>query len=88
MRFIPDGTSEQIQWFNDLQRSHDIAGNCQFVFARPCDEIDMTGLAAARFRSPTLVLALPRRCGGPVSSEGRRLAAGIPERALCPARKR
>jgi pimeloyl-ACP methyl ester carboxylesterase len=73
--FIPGGTAEQMQWFNDLQRMTTSPENAvrlrQFV-----DEIDIVDLLP-RITVPTLVLHCRNDAVHPFE-EGRRLAAGIP----------
>jgi pimeloyl-ACP methyl ester carboxylesterase len=73
--FIPGGTAEQMQWFNDLQRMTTSPENAvrlrQFV-----DEIDIVDLLP-RVNVPTLVLHCRNDAVHPFE-EGRRIAAGIP----------
>ena len=73
--FIPGGTTEQMQWFNDLQRMTTSPENAvrlrQFV-----DEIDIVDLLP-RIKVPTLVLHCRNDAVHPFE-EGRRIAAGIP----------
>jgi pimeloyl-ACP methyl ester carboxylesterase/DNA-binding CsgD family transcriptional regulator len=74
-RFIPDGTHEQVQWFNELCRktaSADIAA--QLMESRAV--IDVSHLLGA-VRTPTLVLHARDDKAIPFD-EGRLLAAGIP----------
>jgi pimeloyl-ACP methyl ester carboxylesterase/DNA-binding CsgD family transcriptional regulator len=74
-RFIPDGTDEQIGWFNELCRkttTPEVAGALLGVRA----EIDVLDLLP-RVRTPTLVLHARQDHVTPLE-EGRRLAAGIP----------
>ena len=73
--FIPGGTAEQMEWFNDLQRittSPDNAVRLRYAV----DVIDVTDLLP-RVQSPTLVLHCRNDAVQPFE-EGRRLAAGIP----------
>jgi pimeloyl-ACP methyl ester carboxylesterase/DNA-binding CsgD family transcriptional regulator len=74
-RFIPGGTPEQLQWFNDLCRKTTTGE----VFARLLDArgvVDITALLA-EVRTPTLVLHARDDEVIPVG-EGRLLASGIP----------
>jgi DNA-binding winged helix-turn-helix (wHTH) protein/pimeloyl-ACP methyl ester carboxylesterase len=73
--FIPGGTAEQMQWFNDLQRMTTSPENAVRV-RRAVDEIDVTDLLP-RVRVPTLVLHCRHDAMQPFE-EGRRLAASIP----------
>jgi pimeloyl-ACP methyl ester carboxylesterase len=73
--FIPGGTPEQMQWFNDLQRITASPENAVRL-RRAVDEIDVTELLP-RVRAPTLVLHCRNDAMQPFE-EGRRLAAGIP----------
>ncbi len=73
--FIPGGTAEQMQWFNDLQRMTTSPENAVRL-RRAVDEIDVTDLLP-RVRVPTLVLHCRNDAMQPFE-EGRRLAAGIP----------
>jgi pimeloyl-ACP methyl ester carboxylesterase len=73
--FVPGGTPQQMQWFNDLQRVSTSPENAvrlrQFV-----DEIDVTHLLS-RVQAPTLVLHCRDDAMQPFE-EGRLMAAGIP----------
>jgi pimeloyl-ACP methyl ester carboxylesterase/DNA-binding CsgD family transcriptional regulator len=74
-RFIPEGTDEQLRWFNDLCRkttSPDLAGT--LLHARA--ETDVTALLK-EVRTPTLVLHARNDAIAPLS-EGRLLASEIP----------
>lgn len=74
-RFIPDGTPEQLEWWNDLCRkttTPDIAAD--LLLAR--SDVDVTPLLG-RVRTPTLVLHGRDDQVCPIA-EGRFLAAGIP----------
>ena len=73
--FIPGGTMEQMQWYNDLQRTTTSPENAQRFF-RSTFDIDVTDLLP-RVRAPTLVLHCRSDARVPFE-EGRRLAAGIP----------
>lgn len=72
--FLPSGTPEQLQWFNDLQRISASPENAARIRAC-CDDIDVTGLLG-QVQVPTLVL----HCRGDAIApfeEGRRFAAMI-----------
>jgi pimeloyl-ACP methyl ester carboxylesterase len=74
-QFIPGGTAEQAQWFNDLQRLTTSPENA----ARMMETIantDVTHLLP-QLRVPTLVLHCRNDARVPFE-EGRRMAAGIP----------
>jgi pimeloyl-ACP methyl ester carboxylesterase/DNA-binding winged helix-turn-helix (wHTH) protein len=74
-QFIPGGTHEQAQWFNDLQRmttSPDNAARMMEAIANT----DVTGLLP-QLRVPTLVLHCRDDARVPFE-EGRRMAAGTP----------
>jgi RNA polymerase sigma factor (sigma-70 family) len=74
-RFIPEGTEEQLRWFNELCRkttSPDLAG----TLLRSRAETDVRQLLAD-LRTPTLVLHARNDAIAPVS-EGRLLASEIP----------
>jgi DNA-binding NarL/FixJ family response regulator len=79
--FIPEGTSQQISWFNDLQRlstSPELAVQIQQVsFATDVRE------AAARVQVPTLVLHTMKDAIVPFA-EGRLVAALIPGARFVP----
>jgi pimeloyl-ACP methyl ester carboxylesterase/DNA-binding winged helix-turn-helix (wHTH) protein len=73
--FIPGGTPEQMQWWNDLQRITTSPENA-IRLRETVDGIDISQLLPL-VRAPTLVL----HCRGDAVQpfdEGRRLAAGIP----------
>ncbi len=73
--FIPGGTPEQMQWYNDLQRittSPEIAVRLR----QAVDIIDVSDLLP-QVRVPTLVLHCRNDAMQPFE-EGRRIAAGIP----------
>ena len=74
-RFIPGGTAEQMQWFNDLQRLTTSPENA----VRIRQALDSTDISdrLSQVRIPTLVL----HCRGDAAvpfEEGRLFAAGIP----------
>jgi pimeloyl-ACP methyl ester carboxylesterase/DNA-binding CsgD family transcriptional regulator len=74
-RFIPEGTEEQLRWFNELclkTTSPALAG----TLLRPRAETDVTALLAD-VRTPTLVLHARGDAIAPLS-EGRLLASEIP----------
>lgn len=73
--FVPGGTPEQMQWFNDLQRISTSPENAVRL-RKFADEIDVTTLLA-QVRAPTLVLHCRDDAVQPFE-EGRRMAAGIP----------
>jgi pimeloyl-ACP methyl ester carboxylesterase len=73
--FIPDGTPEQIRWWNELQRRTTSPENAARM-RRAWDEIDVTEVLP-QVRCPTLVLHCQEDAVQPFE-EGRRLAAGIP----------
>jgi pimeloyl-ACP methyl ester carboxylesterase len=73
--FIPGGSAEQVQWFNDLQRITASPDNAARL-RQAVDVIDVTDLLQ-RVTSPTLVLHCRDDAVQPFE-EGRRLAAGIP----------
>jgi len=74
--FIPDGSDEQVRWFNDLQRET-TSPHIAVRLEREFGEIDVRGLLED-LRCPVLVLharddeVIPFRAG-------RKLAAGIPD---------
>lgn len=73
--FIPGGTAQQMQWFNDLQRLTTSAQNAVRI-RRANEEIDVTA-SLARVTSPTLVMHCRHDEVVPYQ-EGRRIAVGIP----------
>src|SRR5438477_7104454 len=80
-QFIPDGTPEQHQWFNELERistSPVIAGR----FMRVVHEIDVVSLLP-RVSCPTLVFHCVRDARVPFD-EGRRIATMIPGARVVP----
>jgi len=72
--FVPDGTAEQVHWFNDLQRMTTSPENAVRI-RRTLDELDVSGLLPG-VRVPTLVLHCRNDAVQPFE-EGRRMAAGI-----------
>ena len=73
--FFPEGTPEQMQWFNDLQRITTSPENAIRIM-QATGEVDISDLLP-QVRVPTLVLHC-RNDAAVVLDEGRRLAAGIP----------
>lgn len=73
--FIPGGTAEQMQSFNDLQRITTSPENAVRL-RRTVDEIDIVNLLPL-VKAPTLVLHCRNDAVQPFD-EGRKLAAGIP----------
>jgi len=74
-QFIPGGTAEQMQWFNDLQRMTTSPENAVLI-RTAMDNIDVTELLP-RVAVPTLVMHCRGDAAAPFE-EGRRMAAGIP----------
>src|SRR5207247_6344680 len=72
--FIPGGSPEQVQWFNDLQRMTTSPDNAVRL-RETVDNIDVTSLLPL-VRTPTLVLHCRDDALQPFD-EGRRVAAGI-----------
>ena len=73
--FIPNGTREQMDWFNDLQRVTASSENAARIRAA-VDDIDITDLLA-QVSVPTLVLHCRDDAVQPFQ-EGRRMASMIP----------
>jgi DNA-binding winged helix-turn-helix (wHTH) protein/alpha-beta hydrolase superfamily lysophospholipase len=73
--FIPNGSSEQIKWFADLQRITTTAANAARI-RTACDDIDITELLP-KVRVPTLVTHSRHDNVVPLE-QGRLLAAAIP----------
>ena len=73
--FVPNGTPEQMQWFNDLQRITTSPENAVRIM-KATGNVDVSDLLP-RVQVPTLVLHC-RNDGAVPFDEGRRLAAGIP----------
>jgi len=73
--FVPDGTPEQMQWFNDLQRITTSPENAARI-VEATGLIEVTALLP-RVKVPTLVLHCRNDAAQPFD-EGRRIAAGIP----------
>jgi DNA-binding winged helix-turn-helix (wHTH) protein/pimeloyl-ACP methyl ester carboxylesterase len=73
--FLPEGTPEQMQWFNDLQRITTSPTNAVRIM-RATGDVDISELLP-QVRVPTLVLHCRNDAAVPFD-EGRGLAAGIP----------
>lgn len=80
-QFIPGGSAEQHQWFNELERISTSPGNAA-RFMREFNRIDVTALLPA-VRCPTLVLHSKRDVRVPFE-EGRLLATAIPNAQFVP----
>jgi pimeloyl-ACP methyl ester carboxylesterase/DNA-binding winged helix-turn-helix (wHTH) protein len=80
-RFLPEGTQEEWQEFDELQRRSTSAGNA-WRFLNEFADIDVTDIAT-RVSVPTLV-ACARREPGDVFEESRRLASLIPGSRMLP----
>jgi len=74
-QFLPRGTIEQNQWFNDLQRKTTSPENAVRIM-QTLAELDVTGILS-RVQAPTLVLHC-RNDARVDFEEGRLIAAGIP----------
>ena len=84
-QFIPDGTPEQHDWFNELQRVSTSPENAT-SFMRIFDQIDVTAIAP-KVSCPTLVLHADRDERVPFE-EGRLIAGLIPEARFVPLESR
>jgi pimeloyl-ACP methyl ester carboxylesterase/DNA-binding winged helix-turn-helix (wHTH) protein len=73
--FLPEGTPEQMRWFNDLQRITTSPENAARILEATGD-INVTDLLP-QVKVPTLVLHCSNDAAQPLE-EGRRIAAGIP----------
>ena len=80
-KFLPDGTPEQMGWFNELQRMSASPENAVRTM-RATSEIDIRHLLS-RVAVPTLVLHARNDAQVPFE-KGRRLAAGIPNARFIP----
>lgn len=80
-QFIPDGTAEQHQWFNELERISTSPANAG-RFMRALNEIDIVA-QLPRVSCPTLVLHCVRDARVPFE-EGRLVAAMIPGARFVP----
>jgi pimeloyl-ACP methyl ester carboxylesterase len=74
-RFIPDGTHEQGEYFNELQLKT-TSPECAARYFDVCGEFDITDLLP-RVRAPTLVMHVGDDLMVPLEA-GHQLAAGIP----------
>jgi pimeloyl-ACP methyl ester carboxylesterase len=74
-RFIPGGTQEQMQWFNDLQRMTASPQNAVRL-RRAINEIEVSSLLS-EVTTPTLVLHCRNEVAVPFD-EGRLMASMIP----------
>jgi len=79
--FLPEGSPEQMEWFNDLQRITTLAENAARI-REACDHIDVTELLP-EVRVPTLVLHCREDAVQPFD-EGRHIAALIPGARFVP----
>jgi pimeloyl-ACP methyl ester carboxylesterase/DNA-binding CsgD family transcriptional regulator len=84
-QFIPDGTREQHQWFNDLERISALPENAASI-VETLYQLDVTA-EAQRTRVPTLVLHSRHDARVPFE-EGRQLAALIPGARFVPLESR
>jgi pimeloyl-ACP methyl ester carboxylesterase/DNA-binding CsgD family transcriptional regulator len=80
-QFIPGGTAEQHQWFNEMERLSTSPTNAA-RFMREFNAIDVTALLA-QVRCPTLVLHARHDVRVPFA-EGRLIASGIPGAEFVP----
>jgi class 3 adenylate cyclase/pimeloyl-ACP methyl ester carboxylesterase len=80
-QFIPDGTKEQADWFNELQRISCSPADAVRGFMA-ASEIDVTSLLA-QVKTPTLVMHARHDARVPFEV-GRRMAAGIPGARFVP----
>jgi pimeloyl-ACP methyl ester carboxylesterase len=80
-QFLPDGSKEQVDWFNELQRVSTSPENAARYLVATGD-IDVTALLP-RVSVPTLVMHARDEARVPFDA-GRRMAAGIPGARLVP----
>lgn len=80
-QFIPGGTPEQHEWFNELQRVSTSPGNAVRMLRR-FEDVDVSDLLP-QVRCPTLVLHATRDMRVPFA-EGRLIAGGIEQARLAP----
>jgi DNA-binding SARP family transcriptional activator/pimeloyl-ACP methyl ester carboxylesterase len=73
--FMPGAGSEQMQWFNDLQRHASSPKNAVRLF-EAIGDVDVTA-QLSRIRAPTLVIHCRDDANAPFA-QGRELATGIP----------
>lgn len=83
--FIPGGTLEQMQWFNELERRSATPANVLRTL-KAVGNLDVTGLAR-QVRCPTLVLHARGDARVPFE-EGRRVAGAIPGAQFVPLESR
>ena len=83
--FLPDGTPQQLEWYDELQRAS-TSGEIAATLRRARDELDVTG-TAEKVRVPTLVLHARHDQAVPFG-EGRLLAALIPGARFVPLESR
>ncbi len=79
--FLPEGTPDQLLWFNELQRVSTTPANASRIL-RQFDDIDVSGIAP-KISVPTLVLHAKGDARVPFE-EGRLLAAMIPDAHFVP----
>jgi class 3 adenylate cyclase/pimeloyl-ACP methyl ester carboxylesterase len=84
-QFVPGGTKEQIDWWNEMQRASSSPENAARFIAAVGD-IDVTDLLA-KVTVPTLVMHARDEARVPFEA-GRRMAAGIPGARLVPLQSR
>jgi class 3 adenylate cyclase/pimeloyl-ACP methyl ester carboxylesterase len=84
-QFVPEGTKEQIDWWNEMQRVSASPENAARFIAAVGD-IDVTDLLA-KVSVPTLVMHARDEARVPFDA-GRRMAAGIPGARLVPLQSR
>ena len=83
--FLPDGTPQQLEWFDELQRAS-TSGEIAAALRRAREGLDVTGLAE-QVRVPSLVLHARHDQAVPFA-EGRLLAALIPGARFVPLESR
>jgi RNA polymerase sigma factor (sigma-70 family) len=83
--FLPDGTPQQLEWFDELQRAS-TSGEIAAALRRAREELEVTG-TAGQVRVPTLVLHARHDEAVPFA-EGRLLAALIPGARFVPLESR
>lgn len=79
--FIPGGSKEQADWFNEMQRMSTSPENA-VRYAQAVAEVDVTGLLP-QVRVPTLVMHAREEMRVPFEAS-RRMAAGIPGARFVP----
>jgi class 3 adenylate cyclase/pimeloyl-ACP methyl ester carboxylesterase len=84
-QFVPEGTKEQIDWWNEMQRVSASPENAA-RFLEAVGDIDVTDLLA-KVAVPTLVMHARDEARVPFDA-GRRMAAGIPGARLVPLQSR